>query len=460
MSGGESLPGRGLHQKQRNSNQGGGPEADLEPTEEKVEMKRNFGKQLSVALAIVLVAQAGFATDGYFVTGFGAKQQGKGGAGVANAGDSLAPATNPAGLFQAGNRLDVGLTLFRPIRYGAISGNQLPPGYPNVNGTYSANRVTNFEIPEFGYSHVVSPKLAVGIALYGNGGMNSSYTQPILLLGGTRGGVDLDQLFVSPTVAYKLGAHNTIGVAANILYQRFSAEGIQNFANNIYSSNPNYVTNTGYSNSFGGGVRVGWLGEVNSRVSVGATYQSRTWATAFERYKGLFAEGGKFDVPANFAGGVAVKVTDKATVSVDGERILYSSVKSIANSDANQTQLGTSNGPGFGWHSINVVKAGVDYAATPELTVRGGYNHGGAPFSNTQNFFNLLAPAVVQDHLHLGGTYTLKSGKEISFAYVHAFDNTLNGVNSIPPTAGGGNANLRMYQNSFQVSLGWKKAKK
>ena len=68
--------------------------------------------------------------------------------------------------------------------------------------------------------------------------------------------------------------------------------------------------------------------------------------------------------------------------------------------------------------------------------------------------------AVVKDHLHVGATIALKGGKEINLAYVHAFDNTLNGVNSIAPANGGGNANLRMVQNSFQVGFGWKKDKK
>src|ERR1035437_550436 len=401
------------------------------------------------------MAQSSFATDGYFATGYGAKQQGKGGAGVAAPGDSLAAATNPAGLVFVGNRIDFGLTLFRPIRSGTIVGNQLPPGYPDVNGPYDANRVTNFEIPELGYSRLYSPKLAFGVAIYGNGGMNSSYKEPIPLLGSTRGGVDLDQLFLSPAIAYKFGSHNTIGVATNIAYQRFSAEGLQNFATANSSIDPAHVTNTGYSNSFGAGVRVGWIGEVNRHLSVGATYQSRTYTTAFARYKGLFAEGGKFDIPANFAGGVALKAGPKATVLVDVERIQYSQVKSIANSDANQALLGSSDGPGFGWHSINAVKAGVEYKVNPEWTLRGGYNHAGVPFDSTQTFFNLLAPAVTQHHLHAGATWALKSGKELSFAYVHAFNNTVNWSNSIPPAAGGGNANLSMYQNSFQVSLGW-----
>lgn len=413
-----------------------------------------------VVLAFLFIVNSSFATDGYFLTGYGTKQQGQGGAGIAKPGDSLAGATNPAGLFLVGNRADIGLTLFRPVRFGAIAGNQLPPGYPNVNGTYDANRVANFELPELGYSRLYKSRLALGVALYGNGGLDTSYKTPIPLLGATRGGVDLEQLFISPTLAYKAGQHNLFGIAANIAYQRFAAEGIQNFANAQYSIDPAHVTDTGHSNSYGAGVRVGWIGQLNSTVSVGATYQTKTYATAFSRYSGLFAEGGKFDIPANFGLGTAVRIAPRTTVLFDYERILYSGVKSIANSDANQAPLGASNGPGFGWHSINVVKAGLDYEVSPALTVRGGYNHGGVPFDSSQTFFNLLAPAVVKDHLHLGATWALKSGMDINIAYIHAFNNTVNGVNSITPGNGGGNANLSMYQNSFQVSLGWNKNKK
>jgi long-chain fatty acid transport protein len=411
-------------------------------------------------LASLLLVNSAFATDGYFLTGYGAKQQGRGGTGVALPGDSLAGATNPAGLTFVGDRLDFGLTLFRPIRSADITGNQLPPGYPDVNGTYDASRVKDFFLPEIGYSHLLHPNLAVGVALYGNGGLNTSYTKPILILGGTRGGVDLEQLFISPTLAYKLGAHHSFGVAANIAYQRFAAEGIQNFANANYSTDPTHVTNNGYSNSYGGGVRVGWVGEFNRYFNAGATYQSQTYASKFSRYSGLFAQGGKFNIPANFAGGVAIKAAPKATVQFDAERILYGQIKAVANSDANQAPLGADNGPGFGWHDITVIKTGLDYDVISALTLRGGYNHSGLPFDGTQTFFNLLAPAVTQHHLHAGATWTLKSGKDINFAYIHAFEGQVNGVHSIPPTAGGGNADLRMYQNSFQISFGWKKTGK
>jgi long-chain fatty acid transport protein len=418
-------------------------------------MSNTFQRFLLLIATAVILATPLMATDGYLQTGFGVIQQGQGGAGVALPQDSLAAATNPAGMVFVGNRFDLGLTLFRPIRSGTITGNQLPPGYPDVNGIYDGSRLKDFAIPELGFNHLFSPRLSLGVSMYANGGMNTSYVTPIPLLGSTKAGVDLQQLFIAPTLAFKVNSHNAFGVALNIGYQRFAASGLENFANAENSVDPTRVTNRGYDSSEGAGVRVGWLGELNRKVNIGATFQSKTYMGKFSQYQGLFAERGGFDIPANFAGGAAVKVHPKVTALFDVERILYGQVKSIANSDANQALLGSDNGPGFGWHDINAYKVGLSYHASHALTLRGGYNHSGAPFNGTQTFFNLLAPAVVQEHVTAGATWSFASGKEINVNYLHAFGGTVNGASSIPPNAGGGNANLSMYQDSVGVSFGW-----
>jgi long-chain fatty acid transport protein len=412
---------------------------------------------LAAAFTTLVTAPA-LATDGYFLPGYGVKQQGQGGAGIALPQDGLASATNPAGLVFVGDRLDIGATLFRPIRGGTIVGNQLPPGYPNANGDYDANDQTLFPIPELGYKRSLGGRrAALGLAVFGNGGLNTSYVTPIPLLGSSKAGVDLQQLFVAPTLAFNVAPHQAVGVALNIGYQRFKAEGLQNFASAGFSSAPASVTGQGYASSFGAGVRVGWLAELTPLVKVGATLQTKTYARPFDKYAGLFAEQGSFDIPANFGAGIAVNVHPKVTVLVDGERILYGQVKAIANSGAAQALLGSSGGPGFGWQDVTVEKLGVDVAVSPRLTLRGGYNHSDVPFPSTETFFNLLAPAVVQHHATVGATWRLAAGQEISVAWVHAFANTVNGTASIAPSAGGGNANLRMYQDSLGVSLGWRR---
>lgn len=396
-----------------------------------------------------------WATDGYFSSSYGVKQMGQGGAGIAFPADSLAGAINPAGMVIVGNRFDLGVSPFLPDRDASIVGNQLPPGYPDVNGSYDANDKRVFLMPELGYNHMIRPWLSLGVSAYGNGGMDTSYVTRILLLGTTKAGVDLEQMFVAPTVAMKVSQHNAVGFSLNVAWQRFKATGLQNFATASSSADPSNVTDRGYDSAFGAGFRVGWLGQVNSRFSVGATYQSPTWMGDFGKYSGLFAQHGAFDIPANFAGGIAVKPLAKTTLAFDVERIMYGNVKAIADLGSNQALLGSSNGPGFGWHDITSPRVGVDYALKPALTLRAGYNHSGMPFGPNQTFFNLLAPGIVQDHITGGVTVGLGHGRELNFAYMHAFGNSVNGVNSIPPAAGGGNVNLHMSEDSVGMSFGW-----
>jgi long-chain fatty acid transport protein len=91
-------------------------------------MNQTVRRVLPIVIASLLIVNSAFATDGYFLTGYGTKQQGQGGAGVAKPGDSLAGATNPAGLILVGNRFDIGLTVFRPNRSATIIGNSCRRG--------------------------------------------------------------------------------------------------------------------------------------------------------------------------------------------------------------------------------------------------------------------------------------------------------------------------------------------
>jgi long-chain fatty acid transport protein len=45
---------------------------------------------------------------------------------------------------------------------------------------------------------------------------------------------------------------------------------------------------------------------------------------------------------------------------------------------------------------------------------------------------------------------------ELTFMYMHAFEKKVNGSGSIPGSLAGGEANLRMSQDSLGVAYGWK----
>lgn len=397
------------------------------------------------------------ATNGYFSHGYGMKAKGMAGAGIALPQDSIAAATNPAGMVLVGDRTDLGLDLFSPSRGAGIAGNVCGAGC-SIDGNYSGDGKSLFFIPEFGYNKMMDSNMSLGVSVYGNGGMNTQYdTNPFATFGASgSAGINLEQLFIAPTWAMKLSPEHSIGVALNLVYQTFSATGLQPFDNAMMSSAPGSVTNNGKDGSTGIGLRLGWTGQLSPMLTMGATYQPKTKMSKFDKYAGLFAEQGGFDIPATYGLGVAVKASASTTIAIDYQAIQYSDVPSVGNTLSAGGQLGADNGAGFGWEDVTVLKLGVSHAISDSLTVRAGYSHNSQPIPTSQTFLNILAPGVVQNHLTLGATWNLSKENELTVGYMHAFNNKVNGSGSIAPSMGSGEANIKMYENSIGVAYSWK----
>jgi long-chain fatty acid transport protein len=401
-----------------------------------------------MAVAGLALPGAALATDGYYSHGYGMKAKGMGGAATAMSDDAFGGANNPASMVFAGDRLDVGVDLFSPKREASRTGSAAFGGALNGDVQSDSNY---FAIPEFGYNKMLNKDLSLGVSVYGNGGMNSDYAalpSGFNLLGGTgRLGVDLMQLIVAPTAAYKITPNHSFGISPLIGYQRFRAEGLDGFG----------ITNQGYDDSFGYGVRVGYMGKITPSLTIGAAYASRMNFEKFDKYKGLFAEQGDFDIPENYNVGIAFKAMPDLTFALDYQRINYGDVKSIANagnsSQVNGVPFGASNGSGFGWKSINVVKLGAEYQYNKRWTLRAGYNHSDNPIQPSEVTFNILAPGIIKDHATLGMTYLTDAGNELTVAYMHAFENTVTGPDGTPV---GGTDTIKMYQNSLGVAYSWK----
>lgn len=388
--------------------------------------------RIQLSLPLLLTASAALATDGYFDHGYGVKAKGLGGAGVAFAQDSMAVATNPAGLVDVADSHQVGLTWFAPDRSVTVNGN-----------TFDGNEDGSFYIPDFSYKTTLSSGAAFGLAIFGNGGMNTGYQTALFDVNpgvaSSNTSMDMSQLFIAPTWSWRNESGHAFGVSAILAGQRFKATGLEDFG----------IANAGYDSSFGGGARLGWTWQASQNLKVGATYQSRLWMTKFDKYAGLFAEQGDFDIPSNYAVGFAYKVDSSLTWAFDVERIHYSEVNSVGNPGSSPGGFGASNGPGFGWKDVTVIKTGLAYEVSPTLTVRVGYNHTTQPIGSSEIFFNQLAPGVVRHHATLGATWQANASTEVSFFYAHAFNETVSGNIGVP-------ASLRMDQDSFGLSLNWK----
>ncbi|MEL0028299.1 MAG: hypothetical protein VW625_06505 [Perlucidibaca sp.] len=449
-----------------------------------------------LALLLALLPLPAVATNGYFAHGYSASQRALGGAGTANASDALILTINPAGSTFLGERWDANLSIFVPIREyeTGTTGGALGLGIVDIDPGRVESEHNVFGIPGFAYVVPVSERASAGLAIYGNGGMNTVYkaedsnasffkagsSSGLLgsLLGlsplesrctGTFGGgspapgnsdalgfcgrgngtasVDLIQLFIAPNYAYRLGERTSIGISPIIATQRFAAKGLQAFAQ--FSNSPDHVSDQGYSFSYGGGGRLGLLTELLPGVDFGASWQSRIYMTPFKEYRGLFAEGGDFDIPSSWNVGLALRPTINQRILLDYQRINFSEIASVGNSldpnrfvndcalarltgstAASPACLGADTGPGFGWQDIGVYKVGYQLT-TGNWSWRLGYSRTHQPIPDSEVLFNILAPGVVEQHYTAGMGWQQSRRLGFDLSLMYAPPNPVRGKNPL-----------------------------
>jgi len=410
---------------------------------------------LSILLTSMLITSQAYATNGYFAHGVGIKAKGMGGVSIGMPQDTLAGGSNPATMAVLGNRIDGGIDLFRPIREAQISGSA--GGF--TDGKFEANETKYFPVPEFGYNRVIDDTWTMGISVFGHGGMNTDYKSNIPLFGTSTVGTDMSQLFVVPSLSYKVNNSNYVGFAINLVLQRLEITGAQNFATTPPSISPGKVTNRGHDYSLGAGFRVGWFGQLTDKLSVGATYQTKSKMSKLDDYKGLLAEQGDFDIPASYGIGLSYKATPRLTIAADITHIDYDDVATLANPIANLPTggLGSDSGAGFGWEDQTAYKLGIEYVYSSDIDLRAGWNYGESPIPSSETAFNIFAPATVEHHITLGLTWKLDKNRDVTVSYMHALENKIEGKGSLLIPAGSpGEVDLKMHQDSLGVAMSWR----
>jgi long-chain fatty acid transport protein len=479
----------------------------------------------AVLVACASIPTMALATNGYFAHGWGTKSKAMAGVATALPQDTLVTATNPAGMAFIGNSFDVGVSFFSPSPRGYEANNDfatqqvqtpsgpvtMPAGAFVTPGRYDSS-LDWFLIPSIGFNYDLDERSSIGVAIFGNGGMNTRYKKrapfenfavapnqrvgpypdgsvgpyfdfssgspvpvtaeiPGTVNGNPNGiftattptGVNLEQLFIEFPYTYKLdGGKQSVGIAPVIAVQRFEAEGLQPFRQ--LSVQPDAVTNNGTDWSYGAGLHFGWYGEINEQLALGASYRTTIWMTKFDDYAGLFAEGGSFDIPPMFNLGLAYKPLSNLVVAFDYQHIFYDESHSIANSndvDLSGCQvpgpkpsycLGADSGVGFGWESMDVFKLGVRYDPNDRLSLLAGVSYN-TDFLKTdrQSLFNILAPATVRWHLTLGASYRATEADEFAISFAYMPEETYEGTSpTLTQTQTGS-----LYMEQFEIGVSW-----
>lgn len=410
-----------------------------------------------VLVVIGLVTGSAYATNGYFAHGYSIKNKALGGAGTALPLDSLAAASNPAGMVFVGSRVDVSVSLFNPNRSYKVTGS---PGF--LTGTPPLEVESDsewFVIPSLGFNKMMNENYSLGISIYGNGGMNTDYDHIVYPspAGTSPTGVDLMQLFIVPTYARKFMGNHAIGISPIFAYQAFEAQGLGTFMLN--SSDPTNLTDNGHDSSIGYGGRIGYMGEIVPGLFIGASYQTKIWMDEFDDYAGLFAEQGDFDIPSNWSAGIAYKTTNGLTFVFDVQQIFYSEVDSISNpllpNLISADKLGDDDGAGFGWEDMTVYKFGVQWEPNDEWVWRAGYSYGEQPIPDDEVLFNMIAPGVIEHHVTGGMTKKLSNGQEFNLAVMYAVENSVKGD---LPAMFGPPQEIELEMDQWEFTVGYSKS--
>lgn len=390
---------------------------------------------LAASILLAIAAQPALATNGLAPAGLGQTHKAMGGAAAGYAASPMSMATNPASASFAPDGYDVGAEVFIPNRTATLNAPFSPTGAAQEA---DGNGDEMFLIPEAGYKRDMKGGLSVGVVAYGNGGMNTAYDKGVPFGPGSFGGlpgtstsIDLKQMFISPTASYKVSDNVAVGASANLVYQRFEAEGLGAFSG--FSSDPTHLTDQGGDTSTGIGATVGIQGKLSDKLSAGLSYRSKIGMGKLEKYAGLFPNGGEFDVPAATTAGIAYQATPQTLIAADVQKIDYSKVDAVGNSPANGKPFGSADGPGFGWEDQTVYKVGVKHQVNDGLALMAGYNHGDSPVGSDVTTVNVLAPAVVEKHISLGFEKKLTPKSKIVGSYIHAMENTVEGAATLPP---------------------------
>ncbi|MEA1048934.1 outer membrane protein transport protein [Lamprobacter modestohalophilus] len=398
-------------------------------------------------------------------------------------------------------------------------------GGPDGTGTVTSEN-NDFLIPGFGYTQPIDERSAFGVALFANGGMNSDYRSSDTMIfpgvghlgtfggnnpsanppaylppdpragmqvpgttaqGGGNAGINLEQLGLSLAYSREVADGLSLGASFLLGYQTIEIKGVgafqgftQTFTQSMIASqtmsgvSPSNLSDNGKDSAFGYGFQIGGLWDVNPMLTVGASYRTKMYMGKFDKYSDLFAEGGKFDLPAVGTIGLAIRPNDRLAFAFDVQHIWYSDIPAIANENDLAMKcdlgaalgqpsapgatydgrycLGGSKGAGFGWDDMTVFKLGVQYAVNDKLKVRAGYSHGDGPIDGTQVAFNTLAPATPEDHFTIGASYLIQDNFELGFWAMYAPEDTIKGPGAF---TGDQAPEIKMHQYEVGVNFAW-----
>ena len=158
----------------------------------------------AMTAAIAAAPMSAMATNGILQHGNGIVSMGAGGAGVANPGEGMSAADNPALAALVGPGWSIQATAFNPNRSA-----HLGRGYVESDSSW-------FLIPGGHWFTDISDRSVAGLTVTPMGGLGTDYPPELF---GTRTGIELSGVIIEPTAATKVTDTITLGFGLIYAYQ-------------------------------------------------------------------------------------------------------------------------------------------------------------------------------------------------------------------------------------------------
>lgn len=399
--------------------------------------KSALGFGVAALLAVLFgEVRPALGTNGHVLHGVGSINQSLGGAGIATSLDVVGSVTNNVSsiAFLSGNSAEFGAEFFIPDR----------SMYASFNDGLFAGTVTSKTrsavIPNFGLAYHVDDRWTVAFTGAGVGGLGLDYPANLPNASGRFNPLAAPQplgfgsiysnyqmLQMTPAVSYRILDGLSVGVGLNVDWSQLSL-------NPFPATPPNasgYPSGTNAATAWGAGFTVGATWKPIAELALGASVRSPQWFGSFD-WNSQYPDGTpasfrfRLDYPMIIGAGAAWTPTSKWLVAADVKWLDFGNTEGF--SDKNFAPSPT--GPyvrGLGWESIWSVALGVQYRVLPWLPLRVGYNWGGNPIPSNQQFFNVIAPAIVQNTITTGLGVEITKSIEVNVAYYHVFQASASG---------------------------------
>ncbi len=402
----------------------------------------------SLILVATWLAAAGPAQAQYGIvlSGGGAVQRSMGGVGTATALDSLGGIFwNPATLSALPkNEMTFGAEFLLPHANvsSSVAANNFGPGFPPVAMAGSTNSDSGaMVLPNFGWSQrIEDTDLTIGLGLISAAGLAVNYpaslSNPVLTpappvgLGVGNAFADLQVFQIVPVASLQVTDRLSIGASPIINIASLRASPLFLAAPNDANKDGffTYPDGTHTHLQWGAGFEIGVYYSIPDSWHFGMSFKSPQWFQTF-RFNSADElgrpqqESVRFDLPSITSLGVSYSGIERWLLATDLRYIDYRNAKGF--DDSGYAPDGSVRG--LGWEDQIVVALGAQYSMTDRLSLRMGYSYNNNPQHSNLAFFNLATPTIIQHTLYSGASWQMSDTLVLSLAYVHGFENTIQG---------------------------------